>query len=150
MHHNVTINQPRLVAQLHRHEDARRFAYTCPAGHLTIAVGRNIDANGGIGLSDDEIDYLLNNDIQRCHDELAGAYGAWYPALNPARQHAMINLNFNLGLTRLGGFTKFLAAMGAGNWQTAGNELLDSRYARQVGARAQELAQMIRTGEFQD
>jgi lysozyme len=53
---------------------------------------------------------------------------------------------FNLGLTKLLNFKKFLAAMEAGDYVTAGKEMLDSRWARQVGNRSDRLEQMIVNG----
>ena len=55
----------KLRDQLKRHEGVRTHAYKCSANMITVAVGRNIDENGGLGLSMDEIDYLLDNDIKR-------------------------------------------------------------------------------------
>ena len=59
----------KLSDQLRIHEGVRKHVYLCSAGYETIGVGRNI-AESGLGLSDDEIDYLLENDIQRCYREL--------------------------------------------------------------------------------
>ena len=59
-----------LIEMLKRHEGVRSKVYMCSAGYETIGVGRNI-ADSGLGLSDDEIDYLLNNDIERVRQELA-------------------------------------------------------------------------------
>jgi lysozyme len=53
---------------------------------------------------------------------------------------------FNLGLTRLLGFKKFLAAMEAGDWKTAGVEMLDSKWARQVGVRSTRLRDLVVEG----
>ena len=54
----------KLVKQLRRHEGVRTHAYMCSENKITVGVGRNLDENGGIGLSSDEIDYLLENDIK--------------------------------------------------------------------------------------
>ena len=58
-----------LISMLKRHEGVRSKVYMCSAGYETIAVGRNI-SESGLGLSDDEIDYLLANDIKRVREEL--------------------------------------------------------------------------------
>jgi lysozyme len=58
-------------------------------------------------------------------------------------------MTFNMGVGRLSGFKNFLAAMAAGDWKTARNEMLDSTWAKQVGARAQRLAIQIDTGAWQ-
>ena len=135
----------KLVKQLRRHEGVRSHVYLCPAGYETIGVGRNI-AESGLGLSDDEIDYLLENDIKRCKQELIGL--SWFVDIDPVRQDALVNLCFNLGMTRLLGFKNAMAAMAVGDYDQAADEFLDSRWATQVGDRAIEVTDMIRTGRY--
>ncbi len=135
----------KLSDQLRIHEGVRSHVYLCTAGYETIGVGRNI-AESGIGLSDDEIDYLLENDIKRCKQELVGL--SWFADLDAVRQDAIVNLCFNLGLTRLMGFKNAVGAMAVGDYEKAADEFLDSRWANQVGQRALDVAHMIRTGEY--
>ena len=135
-----------LVNQLKLHEGSRTHAYECPMGYLTIGVGRNIDALGGLGLSDDEIDYLLENDIRRCEKELDQF--SWFADLDMVRQDALINMCFNLGFTRLLKFTNMLAAIAEGKYPTAAAEALDSKWAKQVGNRARDVAHMLEFGEY--
>lgn len=136
----------KLVKQLRRHEGVHTHAYQCSEGKITVGVGRNLDENGGIGLSQDEIDYLLKNDIERCRQELDAL--SWFNDLSSVRQDAMVNLCFNLGMTRLLGFRKAMAAMAVGNYQKAADEFYDSLWAKQVGSRADEVCEMIRTGRY--
>lgn len=135
----------KLTEMLRRHEGVVKHGYNDPMGYLTIGVGRNIDARGGLGLSDDEIDLLLRNDIDRCREELKSNF-PWFHNLNKARKDAMIDICFNLGLTKLLKFELALAAMAEEDYITASNEFLDSKWAKQVGNRALELAEMIETG----
>jgi lysozyme len=136
----------KLIEQLKRHEGVRTHAYKCSADYITVGVGRNIDQDGGLGLSDDEIDYLLANDIKRCKQELVAL--SWFVDLDEVRQDALINLCFNLGLTRLLGFRNAMAAMAEGDYEKAADEFLDSRWATQVGQRAIEVTNMIRSGSY--
>lgn len=136
----------KLVAQLKRHEGVKSHAYKCTANMITVGVGRNIDENGGIGLSDDEINYLLENDIKRCKQELISL--SWFTDLDSVRQDALVNLCFNLGLTRLMGFKNAMAAMAEGDYERAADEFYDSRWAKQVKSRADEVCEMIRTGRY--
>lgn len=137
-----------LIEMLKRHEGVKTHAYRCSENFVTVAVGRNIDENGGLGLSVDEIDFLLANDIRRCRAELLENFD-WFEGLDSIRQDALIDFNFNVGLTTFMKFKKFIAAMKKGNWDAAATELLSSKYATQVGARADELAAMIKSGEYQ-
>ncbi len=135
----------KLSDQLRIHEGVRTHFYRCTSGLATIGVGRCIE-EGSLGLSDDEIDYLLENDIKRCKQELVGL--SWFADLDAVRQDAIVNLCFNLGLTRLMGFKNAVGAMAVGDYEKAADEFLDSRWANQVGQRALDVAHMIRTGEY--
>ena len=137
----------KLIEMLKRHEGSKKFAYRCTQNKLTIGVGRNIDEDGGLGLSEDEIIYLLENDLARTAFEL-GEF-PWFSGLDDVRRDAMIDICFNIGITRLKGFTMALGAMARDDYDTAATEFLRSKWADQVGNRAKELAAMIRTGEYQ-
>jgi len=139
----------KLSEMLRRHEGVETHAYVDTVGKVTIGVGRNIDVNGGMGLSDTEIKYLLSNDISRVELELYNTFD-WFDDLGEARGDAMVDICFNLGLPRLLKFKKALAAMDAEDYDTAAYEFLNSRWADQVGNRAIELAEMIRSGSYDD
>ena len=136
-----------LTEMLRKHEGVRDKVYLCSAGYETIGVGRNISEDG-LGLSDDEINYLLINDIKRVREELTEEY-YWFAGLDEARQDAMIDISFNLGQTRLRGFVKSLEAMAREDFDTAADEFMDSKWSEQVGERAVEVTEIIRTGEYQ-
>ena len=136
----------RLIETLKRHEGVKYYVYKDHLGYETIGVGRCLKEGVGLGLTHDEVDYLLMNDINRCLEELDAAF-PWFKDLTEIRREAMINLCSNLGLTRLRKFEKALAAMSIHNYEEAADEFLDSRWAKQVGNRATEVTEMIRTGE---
>jgi len=137
----------RLIEMLKRHEGVKSHIYWCSAGFWTLGAGRNVDPNGGIGLSDDEVDYLLENDIERVIKELSTEY-PWFNSLDDVRKDAMIDISFNLGATRLRGFKRALAAMEVADYKLAAKEFLDSKWSRDVKGRSHELASMIETGEY--
>ena len=137
-----------IIEMLRQHEGVRTHAYKCTSDNTTIGVGRNIDENGGIGLSADETDYLLANDVKRVEAELIAAFN-WYKMLNDARKDAMMDMCFNMGLPRLRKFKRALAAMSANLYEIAAVEFLDSLWARQVGhKRSTTISEMIRTGDY--
>ena len=51
------MNIHQLKKQLTRHEGKRAYPYRCPAGKLSIGVGRNLEDKG---LSEEEIEYIVN------------------------------------------------------------------------------------------
>jgi len=137
------VDRQRLFTQLRLHEGVEHKPYKCTAGYLTIGVGRNIEERG---LSDDEIDYILNNDVNIATDELVATFD-WYADLDPIRQRVVIDMVFNLGMPRFKQFKNMIAAIEAGDWMEASNQMMDSRWAQQVGLRASRLAEMMETGE---
>lgn len=129
-----------LIERIKRHEGLRLKPYRCTSGKLTIGYGRNLEDNG---ISVAEADSLLNEDIKRCEAECQKAL-PWFTRLNSTRQGVIVELDFNLGLTRLLGFKKMLAACEQGNYEQAAREMLDSLWARQVGQRAVTLAELMK------
>ncbi len=136
----------KLLEMLKRHEGVKSHVYLCSAGYETIGVGRNI-SKSGMGLSDDEVDYLLENDIVRVVKELSTEY-PWFNSLDDVRKDAMIDISFNLGATRLRGFKRALAAMEVADYKMAAKEFLDSKWSRDVKGRATELCYMIEMGSY--
>lgn len=134
----------RLVDQIKRHEGFRRTVYTCPAGKQTIGYGRNLEDRG---ITEAEADMLLRNDIGDVRRELARSW-APFARLDEVRRDALVNMAFNMGVGGLLKFRRMLAALEAGEYATAAAEALDSRWARQVGNRAEEIAGQIRAGEW--
>jgi lysozyme len=137
------MDKTRLIEQLRVHEGVEHKPYKCTAGYLTIGVGRNIEERG---ISDDEIDYLLNNDIKIAIDEISATYD-WFFDLSEVRQRVIIDMVFNLGLPRFAQFKNMIAAIEAEDYVQASNEMMDSRWAQQVGIRASRLSEMMETGE---
>ena len=136
-----------IIEMLRVHEGVETHAYKCTADKTTIGVGRNIDPSGGLGLSSDEIDYLLSNDVKRVSAELIRAF-SWYSEMDEVRKDAMIDMCFNMGLPRLKLFKKSLEAMANEDYDIAAIEFLDSNWAKQVGGRSIIVTDMIRSGDY--
>ncbi len=125
-----------------KHEGLRLKPYRCSVGKLTIGYGRNLSDNG---ISDKEAGILLNHDIEE-----AIGYAKQLPfftQLNPVRQAVIVDMIFNLGFPRFKLFKKAIKAMELEQWNVAANEMLNSRWARQVGRRSKTLSEMMRTGK---
>jgi len=134
----------KLIEQLKRHEGVKLKLYTCSAGKLTIGVGRNIQDNG---ITMEEAEYFLQNDIAEARSQLLHAF-PWMDELNDARISAMINFTFNVGIGTVKKFEKALAALKEKNYDEAANQMMKSVWATQVGNRAIEVTEQIRTGEW--
>jgi lysozyme len=132
-------------AQLKADEGTVPHAYQDSEGYWTIGCGRLIDKRLGGGLSDDEINYLLNNDLFRADKEARSLF-AGFDRLSDARKAVLISMVFNLGQTRLAGFQRLREAVKEQDWEQAAKEMLDSRWSQQVGQRAVRLAEQMRRG----
>lgn len=136
------MNIGELSNQLATDEGIRLKPYKDTVGKTTIGVGRNLD---DVGISRQEAMGLLANDIATVVAMLDHNL-PWWSQMSDRRQQVLANMAFNVGITRLLGFRNMLAAMQVGHWDEAAAEMLDSLWAKQVGARAQRLAYMMRNG----
>ncbi len=141
--HRVYRTQAELLeAQLIEHEGLRLKPYRCPAGKLTIGVGRNLE---DVGISQAEAMLMLHNDIAAATADLVRF--TWYDQVGPVRLRALIDMRINLGPGRFRGFRRMLEALERGDYQAAALEMRTSVWAAQVGARAERLARMMETGQ---
>ncbi|OGR34708.1 MAG: hypothetical protein A2051_04490 [Desulfovibrionales bacterium GWA2_65_9] len=134
------MNTQRLAEDLLRDEGLRLKPYRCTAGRLTIGVGRNLDDRG---ITESEALLLLDNDIKSFWGQLVTSQ-PWVMQAPEAVQEVLVNLCFNLGLAGLLQFRQTLAFLQAGRNADAAAEMLRSKWAGQVGARAERLAQKLR------
>ena len=129
-----------LQAMLIHQEGMKLRAYHDSVGKLTIGCGRNLDDKG---ISDEEALHLLNNDIADAIDDVRHNFSC-YDQLSRARQMVLVSMAFNLGRDGLSKFVRFIASVHLGKWEEASEHMLDSRWAKQVGIRAEILARMLR------
>jgi lysozyme len=130
--------------QLRRDEGLQLFPYLDTVGKTTIGIGRNLTDKG---ITAEEAEMLLGNDVEAIQNAL-GAKLPWFRGLSDARQGALINIGFNVGVVGLLGFTKTLDFMSQSNWDAAADEILNSKWASQVGDRAKRISNQIRTGAW--
>jgi lysozyme len=133
-----------LVEQLKRHEGLRLKPYKCTANKISIGVGRNLD---DIGISEKEAEILLLNDIEEAKRQLF-AHFPWTQDLDGVRLAALINFTFNVGIGTVSKFVNAMALLKDGKFDTASEEFLQSQWANQVGQRAIDVTEQIRTGEW--
>lgn len=139
------MDEEKLAQELRREEGVRACAYQDHLGYWTIGVGRLIDARKGGGLSAEEIDYLLRNDIARVRAQVTEAL-PWAAGLSDARQRALCNMAFQMGVKGLLGFKNMLAFMRDEKFDAAADEAMRSKWARQTPVRALRVIAMIRRG----
>lgn len=145
----------RLLKQLVQDEGLRFKPYKCTGDKWTVFVGRNFEDRP---FTVEETRWILEegpteavamricrNDVAVCEREMDRAI-PWWRSLSPLRQEVLVNMCFNLGWPRLSQFRKMMAALQRGDFEAAAVEMMDSRWATQVGARARRLREMMRRG----
>ena len=121
-------------------EGIRLNPYLCPAGKLTLGVGRNLD---DVGITEDEAMMMLDNDIERVKAQLAKAL-PWLETKPPGVQSAIANMAFQMGLGGVLKFKNMLAAIQARDYATARREALDSAWAKQTPQRAKRVTDLFK------
>lgn len=125
-----------------RHEGYRSKPYRCTAGKLTVGYGYNLDA----GMPEDEAHLLLRFRIGKITTELSKKI-SWFADLNDARQAALTDMAYQLGVAGLLKFPKAMNAMRSGDYAAAAKKMLDSKWAKSdTPERAKEISEIIRTG----
>ena len=147
----------KMLAQLARHEESRKLdyhtAYRCTAGALTIGYGHNLDANPLPGIdansriTDAQAKMILEQDVAAVERQLRARL-PWALDLTPARYAVLVNMLFNLGLTKFLGFKNTLRFIQAGDYANASKNMLISEWRNQVKGRALELSAQMKSGEW--
>ena len=111
-------------------------------GHLVVAGDEEYGAPVGTPVSEERVNAVFDSDGQKYIDESKKVFPNLEDLPEEAQQ-VIVNMCFNMGAPRLGKFKKFIAAVNDGNWSTAAVEMMDSRWAKQVGKRAERLRDRV-------
>ena len=125
------------------HEGRRLKPYRCSAGKLTIGYGLNLDA----GITQYEAEWLLDHRVKRCREKLQKIFTPEdFTAMGGNRIDAFTDMVYNLGYKGFSKFKDTIRHARAENWDKCAAEMINSKWAMQVGYRATRLAKIIRTG----
>lgn len=130
-----------VIDDLKRHEGFRAKPYKDTEGHLTIGYGINLDA----GITEDEAEMILVHRVRKIQLALSSKLVYWNK-LSIARQDVLTNMAYNLGIDGLMKFKMTLKMLEAEKYEEASKQMLNSKWANQVGNRAIELSAMLREG----
>jgi len=137
-------SRAKLRKLLTQHEEYKQFVYSDTTGHLTVGIGRNLSDRG---ISLNEANYLLDEDITYFYTKLS-QFLPFFRRLDDNRQIALIDMCFNVGLQGFLNFKQMMLALESEDYERAAQEMLNSKWADQVGARAHQLAEIVRTGNI--
>ena len=157
-------DREKLIDQLILHEGLKLQVYQDHLGIDTIGVGRNLEDRGITdgelafmnmlkteiyeqGITEAHARLLLSNDIDIVEKELCKSHPC-IQTLDDVRLRVLLDMAFNMGVPRFNKFKNMCAAIHNRNFDTASLEMLDSRWATQVGQRATRLSEAMKTGEL--
>ena len=127
--------------RIKRHEGKRNRPYRDSEGILTVGYGRNLEA---VPFTDHELDVMFDTDFERA--ELAARSFPQYMLLSPVRRGVLVEMCFQMGYGGVKKFRRFLDAIDRSKWNSAADEMLDSKWAEQTPGRAKELARIFKDG----
>lgn len=130
-----------LFDQLKLHEGVRDTPYEDTEGHLTLGVGHNLSKP----ISPAVIELMLSEDVEDAEADLDRIFSPWRD-LSKNRKLALVDMMFNLGSPSFVKFYRFWKAMTMKEYDDAAKEMLNSKWAEQVGQRAVRLSEMMRLG----
>lgn len=111
---------------------------TCGIGHLITEDDEEFGKPVGTRITEERVIELFDADVQSVLDDCQKLYKNFF-ALPEEIQLIVANMMFNMGYTRLSQFKLMKAAVEAGNWLEAAEQMKDSRWAKQVPNRANRL-----------
>ena len=140
------MNDKDIMEQIKHHEGYRETVYFDSVGVPTVGYGHALLEGSRVPAVVADILFEQDyNDASKDYTLLALRWG--FNDIDTVRRGIIINMLFNMGMSRVSKFQKMLTALQMGEYDKAADEMLDSRWATQVGKRADELADLMRKGE---
>lgn len=140
-----------LIAELRRDEGERFVVYDDATGKPLVAgdtlVGNptiSVGVNLAVPISPEQSQALFGPRLDQCIGEATLSW-PWFGTAPYPVQLGILNMLFNLGMTKLLEFHQMMGALEQGRYLEASNEALNSAWARQVGDRATRIAELFRS-----
>ena len=140
----------KLMEELKRDEGVIYKIYKDHLGYPTFGIGHLIiegdEEKGrpvGTPISEDRVTTAFDSDIELVLNDCVKLFSD-FDELPEEAQRVIANMMFNMGYTRLNKFNNFKAAIKSRDWDRAADEMIDSRWYRQVTTRANRLVDRIR------
>jgi len=144
------MNIDQLREQLKIDEGVKYEIYNDHLGYATFGIGHLVvkgdEEHGkpiGTPVSEERVNSVFDSDVATYVTEAKKVFPN-LDTLPEEAQEVIVNMCFNMGAPRLSKFKKFIGGVNAGDWNTAAVEMMDSRWAKQVGVRADRLRDRIK------
>ena len=144
------MNVEKLREQLKIDEGCVYEIYNDHLGYPTFGIGHLVRESApecgsplGTAVSEGRVIEAFDADIEIVLSDCNTLYPD-FEDLPEEAQQIIANMMFNLGRPRLSKFVGMKRGVDAKDWNTAADEMVDSRWYRQVGARAERLVNRMR------
>lgn len=139
-------------------EGLRLVPYFCPAGHRTVGIGHNLEANPVSGeiagrlqevgsITRDQAFFLCGEQLERSTDDALAIFGDEFLQFSECRQLGIINMLYAMGRSRFEKFGNTIAAIKRADWEEAAQNVQDSLWGRkQAPNRARRVAALFKEG----
>ena len=112
-------------------------------GHLVTDTDPEFGHDVGTPISEQRVEEAFERDVKIVINECDELYPD-FDNLPEEVQQIIANMMFNLGRPRLTKFKGMKRGVDEKNWNAAADEMVDSRWYRQVGKRAERLVERMR------
>ena len=140
----------KLREELENDEGCKYEIYNDHLGYPTFGIGHLVidsdpEYGEGIGapVSEDRVISAFEADVMGVVSDCKGLYPD-FGSLPEDAQRIIANMMFNMGYTRLSKFKGMKRGVDARDWNAAANEMVDSRWYKQVTNRAERLVKRMR------
>lgn len=136
-----------------KHEGYVGEIYLCSEGYPTFGIGHMVTETDiehtwpvGTPVTDDRILDVFEEDCKEAYADACALF-LNFESLPLDAQRVVVNMAFNLGRNRLGQFKNMIKYVNEGNYLMAANEMIDSKWYRQVGLRSKELVDIMKDAD---
>lgn len=157
---NTKLTFDDVYAFIKDHEGYRPYVYNDSRGIPTIGIGLNLlrpDAKKIAAQAGADYDAILSGKQALTDDQIKDIFRItlgiayqdakkWVPQFDSLPKNiklGILDLSFNLGYTRLSKFVKTKKHIASGDYNSAADELQKSKWATQVGKRAQGIIKLF-------
>lgn len=113
----------------------------------TWGYGTKAPGGPGLPITEEKAEAELSERVDQSIREFGVVFANTPTSINEVREHALVNMLYNLGMKGLLNFKRTLAAIDAGNWKAAANSAKESLWYKQVTKRAKRICNELEKGE---
>lgn len=156
----VNVSSPEFLSEMKEHEGTKEYQikigtykggkfvkYKDSLGFWTIGFGHLIKANENFdkGIDDPSADKLLSADLSIAANDAKKLADKYKMKLPERAQYVLTGMVFQLGVTKVQKFVKFLTALAKNDYISAANEMCNSAWYKQTPNRVKKLSDDIRS-----